>query len=62
MPSISIEKRKEVITYLEDFPCEVLSIPGMVDLVEGKAQIMALKRCLLMISSEGNLFLLTQNY
>lgn len=44
MPSISIEKRKEVITYLEDFPCEVLSIPGMVDLVEGKAQIMALKK------------------
>ncbi|QLO14642.1 polysaccharide biosynthesis protein [Citrobacter freundii] len=44
MPSISIEKRKEVITYLENFPCEVLSIPGMVDLVEGKAQIMALKK------------------
>lgn len=44
MPSISIEKRKEVITYLEDFPCEVLSIPGMVDLVEGKAQIISLKK------------------
>ncbi|WP_368941360.1 polysaccharide biosynthesis protein [Citrobacter werkmanii] len=44
MPSISIEKRKEVITNLENLPCEVMSIPGMVDLVEGKAQIMSLKK------------------
>lgn len=44
MPSISVEKRREVITNLENFPCEVLSIPGMVDLVEGKAQIMSLKK------------------
>ena len=44
MPSISVEKRSEVITNLENFPCEVLSIPGMVDLVEGKAQIMSLKK------------------
>lgn len=44
MPSISIEKRKDVITNLENFPCEVMSIPGMVDLVEGKAQIVSLKK------------------
>mgnify|MGYP003365739337 CR=1 FL=1 len=44
MPSISIENRKKVITYLEGFPCEVLSIPGMVDLVEGKAQIISLTK------------------
>lgn len=44
MPSISVEKRREVITNLENYPCEVLSIPGMVDLVEGKAQIMSLKK------------------
>lgn len=37
-------KKEEVITNLENFPCEVLSIPGMVDLVEGKAQIMSLKK------------------
>ncbi len=44
MPSISMDKRKEVISSLEDLPCEVLSIPGMVDLVEGNAQIISLKK------------------
>lgn len=44
MPSISMDKRKEVISSLEDLPCEVLSIPGMVDLVEGNAKIISLKK------------------
>lgn len=43
MPSASRARRQEVINHLEHFPCEVLSIPGMVDLVEGKAHIDELK-------------------
>ncbi|MGL4601030.1 MAG: polysaccharide biosynthesis protein [Plesiomonas sp.] len=44
MPSCSKQRRLEVINSLEIFPCEVLSIPGMVDLVEGRAQINNLKK------------------
>lgn len=39
MPSASRSRKNEVIRTLEGLPCEVLSIPGMVDLVEGKARI-----------------------
>lgn len=44
MPSCSKTRRLEVINNLESFPCEVLSIPGMNDLVEGRAQISNLKK------------------
>ncbi|MGL5070509.1 MAG: polysaccharide biosynthesis protein [Aeromonas salmonicida] len=43
MPSASRAVRQEVIQRLEHFPCEVLSIPGMVDLVAGHAHIDELK-------------------
>lgn len=39
IPSSSRTRRQEVLRELEHFPCEVLSIPGMVDLVNGKARI-----------------------
>jgi FlaA1/EpsC-like NDP-sugar epimerase len=44
MPSASRARKNEVIKTLEGLPCEVLSIPGMVDLVEGKARIDALRK------------------
>ncbi|NME38511.1 polysaccharide biosynthesis protein [Enterobacter asburiae] len=44
MPSASRARKNEVISTLEGLPCEVLSIPGMVDLVEGKARIDALRK------------------
>lgn len=44
MPSVSKSQRQKVIIRLEHLPCEVLSIPGMVDLVEGRAQISNLKK------------------
>lgn len=44
MPSVTRGRKNEVIQQLEGLPCEVLSIPGMVDLVEGKAKIDALKK------------------
>ncbi len=43
IPSASRSVRQGVIRRLEPFPCEVLSIPGMADLVGGKAQINELK-------------------
>ncbi len=43
IPSESRAVRQNVIRRLEPFPCEVLSIPGMADLVGGKAQINELK-------------------
>lgn len=43
IPSASRLIRQDVIRRLEPFPCEVLSIPGMADLVGGTAQINELK-------------------
>ncbi|WP_429146715.1 polysaccharide biosynthesis protein [Aeromonas rivipollensis] len=43
MPSAPRSVRQEVIHRLEHFPCEVLSIPGMSDLVGGRALIDELK-------------------
>lgn len=43
MPSASRSVRQAVINRLEQYPCEVLSIPGMTDLVEGHAHIDELK-------------------
>ena len=39
MPSCSRSRRQEIINSLERFNCEVLSIPGMADLVNGRAKI-----------------------
>ena len=39
IPSASRTRRLEVINRLECYKCEVLSIPGMVDLVNGRAKI-----------------------
>ena len=39
MPSCSRKRRQEVINSLEQFQCEVLTIPGMEDLVNGRARI-----------------------
>ncbi|VEB96326.1 UDP-glucose 4-epimerase [Cedecea lapagei] len=44
MPSLSRARKSEVMKKLEGLSCEVLSIPGMVDLVEGKASIDMLKK------------------
>ncbi|WP_159566747.1 nucleoside-diphosphate sugar epimerase/dehydratase [Budvicia diplopodorum] len=44
MPSVAHNQRKTVISRLEKLPCEVLSIPGMVDLVEGRASINKLRK------------------
>ncbi|MGP2426604.1 polysaccharide biosynthesis protein [Yersinia sp. 2538 StPb PI] len=44
MPSVSQSQRKAVVGKLENLSCEVLSIPGMSDLVEGRAQISSLKK------------------
>jgi FlaA1/EpsC-like NDP-sugar epimerase len=44
MPSVSQSQRRAVVGKLENFSCEVLSIPGMSDLVEGRAQISSLKK------------------
>lgn len=44
MPSASRSRKSDVIKQLEGLPCEVLSIPGMVDLVEGKASIDTLRK------------------
>ncbi len=43
LPSVAVSKRKEVLNLLEDLPCEVLSVPSMVDLVAGNAKIDELK-------------------
>ncbi len=43
IPSASRSVRQEVIHRLEPFPCEVLSIPGIADLVGGQALIDELK-------------------
>ncbi|TPG64830.1 polysaccharide biosynthesis protein [Ewingella americana] len=39
IPSISRSRRQDVLQSLEAFPCEILSIPGMSDLVNGVATI-----------------------
>jgi FlaA1/EpsC-like NDP-sugar epimerase len=43
LPSVAVSKRKEVLSLLEGLPCEVLSVPSMVDLVTGNAKIDQLK-------------------
>ncbi len=43
MPSVGQHKRLSVLKKVEQLPCEVLSIPGMADLVRGSARIDELK-------------------
>ncbi|MDE9493202.1 polysaccharide biosynthesis protein [Xenorhabdus bovienii] len=44
MPRLSVEQRRKIISHLECLSCEVLSIPKMSDLVEGRAKIDSLKK------------------
>ncbi len=44
IPSASQEQRKLIIERLKTLPCEVLAIPGMKDLVDGKISISSLKK------------------
>ena len=44
IPSASTKVRKNIIHQLEAYPCEVLTIPGMKDLVDGKISASSLKK------------------
>ncbi|WP_439287817.1 polysaccharide biosynthesis protein [Lonepinella sp. BR2904] len=44
IPSVPMARRKEIIDNLTRLPCEVLSIPGMEDLVTGKAKLSTLNK------------------
>ncbi|MCF7521788.1 polysaccharide biosynthesis protein [Neisseria sp. ZJ106] len=44
IPSATAEERKTIIRNLEQYSCEVLAIPGMKDLVDGKINISSLKK------------------
>ena len=44
IPSASSDERKNLIQRLEPYPCEVLTIPGMKDLVDGKINVSSLKK------------------
>ncbi|WMC11517.1 nucleoside-diphosphate sugar epimerase/dehydratase [Oceanimonas pelagia] len=39
MPSISRQRRREIVDSLEELPVDILTIPGMADLVSGKAKL-----------------------
>lgn len=44
LPDASSEARRRVIRFLEDFPCEVLSLPSLRDWMDGRATLGALKK------------------
>lgn len=44
IPSVNSDERKAIIRSLEPYPCEVLTIPGMRDLVDGKISVSSLKK------------------
>ena len=44
IPSSTQEERRRIIQSLEKYKCEVLTIPGMKDLVDGKIKVSALKK------------------
>lgn len=44
IPSASVEQRRTIIQRMEHFHCEVLTIPGMKDLVDGKLTVSTLKK------------------
>ena len=43
LPSTSVSRRKEIISHLEHLPVKVLTIPGMADIVTGKATVSQFK-------------------
>lgn len=44
IPSAPISRRKEIINQLATLPCEVLTVPGMEDIVTGKAKLTTLNK------------------
>ncbi|PSJ79558.1 nucleoside-diphosphate sugar epimerase/dehydratase [Neisseria iguanae] len=44
IPSSTQEERKTIIEHLKKYKCEVLTIPGMKDLVDGKINVSSLKK------------------
>lgn len=44
IPSAPISRRKEIINQLVTLPCEVLTVPGMEDIVTGKAKLTTLNK------------------
>lgn len=44
IPSASQEERKRIIQLLEPYPCEVLTMPGMKELVDGKVSVSSLRK------------------
>ncbi len=44
MPSINKKQQKQILQQLEPLPCEVLTIPGLKDIVEGKVNVNLLKK------------------
>ncbi len=44
IPGATQEQRRRIINKLEAYPCEVLTIPGMKDLMDGKISIGTLKK------------------
>ncbi|WP_386696376.1 polysaccharide biosynthesis protein [Lonepinella sp. MS14436] len=44
IPSVSMSRRREIIENLTALPCEVLSIPGMEELITGKAKLSTLNK------------------
>ncbi|MCX2766951.1 polysaccharide biosynthesis protein [Pseudoalteromonas sp. B530] len=43
LPSVSRSRRKEILTKLEKLPLEVMTVPGMADVIDGKAQLNEIK-------------------
>jgi FlaA1/EpsC-like NDP-sugar epimerase len=39
IPSASRARRQEILTYLEDFPLHVRSVPGLMDLASGRVKV-----------------------
>lgn len=44
IPSETVNRRREIIQSLSSFPCEILSVPGIEDIVTGKAQLTTLNK------------------
>lgn len=44
IPSASIDERRNILRYIEPLPCEVLTIPGMKDILDGKLAVNALRK------------------
>ncbi|QIM62303.1 nucleoside-diphosphate sugar epimerase [Pasteurellaceae bacterium Orientalotternb1] len=44
IPSASVSRRKEIINTLTQLPCEILTVPGLEDIVTGKAKLTTLNK------------------